>query len=44
MNVQAGLTLVTYSVGVEEGTGYFFGEVRNDAGQSLRQIYATLYP
>jgi len=44
MNVQTGLTLVTYSVGVEEGTGYFFGEVRNDTGQSLRQIYATLYP
>ena len=44
INVQSGLTLLTYSVGVEEGTAYFFGEVRNDTGESLRQVYATLYP
>lgn len=42
-NVQAGLTLVTYSVGIEDGTLYFFGEVRNDTGQLARQIYATIY-
>jgi hypothetical protein len=44
VNVQAGLTLLTYSVGIEEGTGYFFGEVRNDTGENLRQVYAVLYP
>lgn len=43
LRVRNGLTVLTHSEGVREGTGYFFAEVRNDSGQLLSQVDAVIY-
>lgn len=44
LKVQNGLTLLTYSLGMREGVAYFYGEVRNDTGESLRRVECWVYP
>lgn len=44
LKVRDGLTVLTHSEGIREGTVYFFAEVRNDSGQFLSQIDALIYP
>jgi hypothetical protein len=44
LQVKAGLTLVTYSLYSQAGTTYFWGEVRNDTGQTVSRITSSLYP
>ena len=43
LRVRKGLTVLTYNEGTQDGTGYFFAEVRNDSGQVLSQVDAVIY-
>lgn len=43
LRVRNGLTLLTHNEGVQDNTGYFFAEVRNDSGQVLTHVDAVIY-
>jgi len=42
--MRKGLTMLSQSEGVVNGTYYFYGEVRNDTTQYLTQVEVTIYP
>ncbi len=43
LKVRNGMTLLSQNDGVVEGTGFFYGEVRNDSGSYFGQVDAQLY-
>jgi hypothetical protein len=44
LHMQSGLTMIRYNSGALNGTGYFYGEVRNDTGALLARAESTVYP
>jgi hypothetical protein len=43
LRARKGLTVLAYNEGVQENTGYFFAEVRNDSNQVLTHVDAVIY-
>lgn len=44
LKTRSGLTILAQRDGIQEGTAYFFAEVRNDSGQFLSSVDAVIYP